>query len=683
MRPLAINIAVCLLAPLCLAGARSPSSGGESEKAPSLSQLEERLSALDAELGRLARFTTRRGAGSIGWSSRQWKTPDHPEWAEIQLPRNATIDEIVLVPVLWDYADKGPQASGFPVAFEIRAGMKGDSTGNVIARFGPEDRLLPRVAPLVIPLPPTSLSWVRIQSTQMSTTGLIEQYTFGFSEIMLFSGGHNVARHQPVRASSEPLNWGGEAISPKALTDGSTPFLMDSSQGKKSRTYLGRFSSDTPFSFIIDLEESYPVDEIRYHSAADVRQHIPLPKEVDYGLPRHLIVEGANRADFSDAIPLLNYQLHTIYDAGPILVRSVPGTRCRYIRLSIPDPYTVPANINGRRYVNLSELEIISNDRNVALGKTVVFPKTNIQHLSKTSITDGSNNFGTLLPIRNWMEQLARRHDLERERPLLVAELNTRYARQQRNLLLMYWSAGILAASTVLTILIGRILRMRHVVEIKQRFAADLHDELGANLHSIGLISDVAQNADSSEQWQMLSRRIRELTERSGTAVRHCTNLLEADDLYIGLTSDMQRAAHRITTNLEHDFVIEGKPFLDRLQPRTRIDLFLFYKEALVNICRHSGASKISTRLIGGSKETILTVCDNGKGLQGHVPTSLKRRARLLRAKLIVESPETGGTVITLKLRPRRGLRFSQKSKSPTSKISNTNQATGQNTFDL
>ncbi|MDF7825990.1 hypothetical protein P4B35_18310 [Pontiellaceae bacterium B12227] len=652
MYPFAKPLAFCLLTAFCHAGTDpTPDTRPSTPSPPTLTQLEERLSSLDAELGRLARFTPRRTAGSIGWSSRGWKTPDHSEWAEIRLPENTSIDQIVLVPILWNYADTGPQASGFPVAFEVIAGAEEDTEGKVIARFGPEEALLPRVAPLVFPIPPTPVAWVRVQSTQMSVSDIDNQFTFGLSEIMLFSGDRNVARNKPVRVSSSPQNWGGEAISAQALTDGSTPFLMDSAQGKKSRTYLARFPAKRNFRFILDLGESFSVDEIRYHSAADVRQHIPLPKKVEYGLPRHLVVEGANEADFSDAVTLLDYHLSSIYDAGPILVQGVPVTRCRYIRFSVPDPYKVPDNEN--RYVNFSELEIISNGRNVALGKKVTFPLKGISNRHTKSITDGSNNFGIILPIREWMKQLARRHDLERERPLLMSELNSRYTRQKRNLLIMYWTAGVLAVATVLTILIDRILRMRHVAKVKQRFAADLHDELGANLHSIGLISDVAQNAESSEQWQTLSRRIRDLTERTGTAVRHCTNLLEADDLYIGLTTDMKRAAQRITTNLQHDFTIEDESYLEQLPPRTRIDLFLFYKESLVNICRHSGASEISTRLAGGPKETLLTICDNGKGLNGQVPPSLKRRARLLRAKLTAETPAAGGTCITLRLRRR------------------------------
>ena len=104
--------------------------------------------------------------------------------------------------------------------------------------------------------------------------------------------------------------------------------------------------------------------------------------------------------------------------------------------------------------------------------------------------------------------------------------------------------------------------------------------------------------------------------------------------------TDMERAAKRIMAQLEHDIAIEGETHLKQLKPRTRMDLFLFYKECLVNISRHSGASQFSTRLTADSKRIHLTVSDNGRGILGSegngIPSSLKRRARLLGASVLV-----------------------------------------------
>ena len=108
---------------------------------------------------------------------------------------------------------------------------------------------------------------------------------------------------------------------------------------------------------------------------------------------------------------------------------------------------------------------------------------------------------------------------------------------------------------------------------------------------------------------------------------------------------------------LEHDISIEGQEFLNQLKPRTRADLFLFYKECLVNISRHSEATKFTTRLTADRRGIHLRISDNGRGLaqsgKAGVPSSIERRARLLGAKVTVDSPATSGTCIDLKLRTR------------------------------
>jgi len=57
--------------------------------------------------------------------------------------------------------------------------------------------------------------------------------------------------------------------------------------------------------------------------------------------------------------------------------------------------------------------------------------------------------------------------------------------------------------------------------------------------------------------------------------------------------------------------------------------------------------------------ETIhLKICDNGRGLdssdKGGAPSSLKRRVKLLGAKVTVENPPADGTCIELNLRTRK-----------------------------
>lgn len=661
MHPFAKTLIFCLISITCYAAVKQPDTDADLLEKYTLAELETRLTELDTELNQLARFTPRSGAGSIGWLSKSRKDSTHPEWAEINLASISQIDQIVLVPVLWTDGEKRLQADGFPKAFEVIVGAEGETEGEVIARFGPEDYLLPRVAPLVIDIPPTKASWVRIQSTQLSRSIKKGTYVFCLSEIMIFSGEHNVALTRSARVSSTTREWGGVAISPNALTDGFTPFLMNASQGKSSKPYLARFEARRKFWLRIDLGANYPVEEIRLHSASDIKTPIPLPQQVDYGIPKHLIVEGANEADFSDTVTLLDYRNDTIHGSDPTLVRNVPETRCRYIRLSVPEPYKAPWMPENRRFVHLSELEIIARGQNVAKGKKVITPRWITAQQFKESITDGSNSLGEILAPRDWMEQLARRHDLERVRPLVKAALNDGYARQKTNLQRMYWLATLLAAGIAFTILINLILRQRTVIRTRERIAANLHDELGANLHAIGLLGDIAKKIvdrkNAAAEWSDLSDvvdEVRALTEETGQTARYCTNMLEAKVSHGDLAEEIKRTAARLLTDTGHSLSISNAEQLQKLKPRKRVDLFLFYKECLTNILRHASATLVETRIAADRNRITLTITDNGQGMDSEEPASLKRRARLLGARLRTETPETGGTRITLTLKTRK-----------------------------
>jgi len=131
-------------------------------------------------------------------------------------------------------------------------------------------------------------------------------------------------------------------------------------------------------------------------------------------------------------------------------------------------------------------------------------------------------------------------------------------------------------------------------------------------------------------------------------------DMQESKELFPCLLEDMKRVAQRIEAQLEYDITITGTDYLDRLKPRIRVDLFLFYKECLINICRHSGATRLRVHLSADPKEITLAISDNGQGFsspaESRIPHSLERRAKLLGAKPSVESSETGGTCITLKI---------------------------------
>jgi signal transduction histidine kinase len=657
MNPVRTFATLLLLAGIVLAASK-PVDTVTRIQALSLSDLKQRLMDVDDELNRIASLSLLSGVGSVGYRSQAHTSPTDTEWVQIDLGNEVPVDEIVLVPTLWRDTKTGFRADGFPREFKIIAGTAGDPAGTVVASFGSSARLLPRIAPLAVSCPGTVASWIRVETVVMSPRAWDGKYIFQLAELLVFSGEDNIALHGPVKTSS-PVEDGVPGWDTAYLVDGFVPYLMDAAEGAQSVAFVSKIGIGEQPVLSIDLGESLPLDRIHFH-ATDLSDTVPQAIPDDFGVPRRMVWEGANHPDFSDAVRLVEFHQDSVYNTGPIIMQRFPVTSCRYVRLTALEPFiNTLGPITGSQF-GAAEIQIFSGDRNVALGRPAQASFTvNSPVRSFAALTDGLNLYGKILPVRNWLNELALRHDLETERPVITAELDNRYMRQKANLNRLGWLAVLLAAGIVSTILIERIMRMRQIARIRERLAADLHDELGANLHTIGLLSDLASDArDSPEEMDTLYRRIRSETERSGIAVRHCSDMLAAKGLYTDLLADMQRASNRIMAKLEHEISIEGEPYLKALPPRTRADLFLFYKECLVNISRHSGATKYTTELKAGPERLHLKICDNGRGLEksddNGVPSSLKRRAKLLGAKVTVENPPAGGTRIELNLRTRK-----------------------------
>lgn len=643
---------------LCLSGVAKPDT--QTLQDLSLPDLEQRLSAIDAELETLASYSLRAGTGSIGYRSRKSKTPEQTPSIHIELGRTFNIDQIVLAPVLWRDSKNGVRAEGFPLAFKLLAGT--ENTSEVIASFSTEDQLMPRIAPLTIDFPPLEASWIRIEVSVLSLDIGNRSYSLQLSEILVFSEMENVALRKGVSIAKRDASTnirGGQF-----LTDGFSPYLMDAAAGKWSQSQLIRVVEGTEITpaLTLDLQTTQPINQINLHTA-NVALSIPMLHFSSWAVPRHLRVTGANLPDFSDEVLLCEHEQQSIYDTGPIIMQPFAETNCRYVRISIIDHHPVVSPGTDSPHIAFTEIEVLSKGSNVAVkAPTTVSSNLYAGPETLTRLTDGRNYYGNILPTRIWMNQLARRHELEVERPRVLAELDQRHERQKSNLHILAWIVALLASGTIVSILIGKVLRQRAIFQTRERIAANLHDELGANLHAIGLFGDLAKQevskAGADEQWSKLIRyvdEVRNLTHEAGKTARYTTNMLEAKELYQNLTEEMKRTAERLLTDLKHNASFPDEETLQSLRPRRRIGLFLFYKECLTNIIRHSGATHVKTQLTVQNKEVCLTVYDNGLGLSktfdNNTPTSLKRRARLLKAKLSVESPTDSGTLITLKLK--------------------------------
>lgn len=644
---------------LCLiATITTEAQAADDFKSLSLVELEDRLAQIDQQLETLATPSFRTGVGAVGYRSLKHESEGNREWIRIDLEQPSSIDQIILVPSIWRDTKSGFRADGFPAAFEVVVGSDAeDDSGRTVATFHANTVSIQRVAPLVIRCAEDNVSWMRIEVKTLSTRAWDQMYILQLSEVLAFSGEENVALRQKVTTSSEDSPNSGSRRK-EFLVDGYVPYLMDASQGEQSIAFVSETGIGEQPAFTIDLGTPYGLDRIHLH-ATDLSDTVPQSSPADFGIPRELTVVGALQADFADAVELCRFRAESIFETGPILTLRFPSTRCQFLRVIANQPFINELVDEPGSQIGFAEIEAFEDGVNVALNRPVTAdfqPASPLRNLA--AVTDGRNLYGNILPTKQWLGELSTRHDLEVIRPQVAAELTLRYQRQTANFNRLIAVAISLAIIALGTVLIGWVMRQRAVLQTREQIAADLHDELGANIHAIGLLSDLAGSAvETSDRLPSLMQRMRELTERTGMAAAHCANLLEAKDLYDDLPIEMQRASQRILADMDHDLSIDGQAHLEQLSTRRRIDLFLFYKECLINILRHSGATKVATRLVAEADQIRLTVTDNGQGLglppEQSTPPSLQRRTQLLGGKVEVQLPTEGGTRVCLTLQRR------------------------------
>ena len=622
-------------------------------------RLEKRLEAIDQELETLAHPRLLSGIGPIGYRSQAHDTDGHEEWIEVSLEDKATINEIILVPALYHNPDSTVEADGFPEEFKIWAIDDETGTKTLLASFTAEDQILPRKSPLSIPCKAVLATRVRLEATALSQRAWDERYVLQFAEILIFCGQQNVGLNCTVTYSSADSSPEG-ARNPQFIVDGVVPYIMDANTGSRSLAFFTDIPVGSTNHFDINLGKPIKINGVCLH-ATDISDNIPHAHPNAFGIPRHFEIIGARKDDFTDGQPLAEFRL-TTFVAGPILQLKFPVTTCQFIRLKVIQPDHVPGSSSG--CLGLAEIECLSDGNNVAVASEVttsLAPALISRQDRLPAITDGNNYYGEILTTRTWLNQLARRHELETERPLVQAALTAAYQSQKAAIELLFWVSCLLIAIIAAIIVIQRLLKHRAVYNTREQIAADLHDELGANLHAISLCSDLASTKiHEPDQLSPLFQRIHELTSRSGKAAKACVNLLESKGLYEGLVADIERIAGRLLSDIEYTINVEGGDHLEFLDPKTQIGVALFFKECLANVIRHSGATHVQANLDATPKELVLTVIDNGKGLPSKEsgiarlsPESLLRRARLLRGTVVSTDRPEGGTCITLRTKTK------------------------------
>jgi len=196
---------------------------------------------------------------------------------------------------------------------------------------------------------------------------------------------------------------------------------------------------------------------------------------------------------------------------------------------------------------------------------------------------------------------------------------------------------------------------------MRTRIATDLHDDIGASLSQIAILSEVARHqlggdrAPVEESLSVIAGGSRELVESMSDIVW----AIDPNKDRLGdLTQRMRRFASDTFTARNIAFRFDA-PVEERnmdLGVDVRRQVYLIFKESVNNLARHSGCSEADVELAIEGDCLLLKVADNGKGFgqdrtsDGHGLPSLQDRAKHLGGTLEVTSQRGQGTTVLLRV---------------------------------
>jgi signal transduction histidine kinase len=204
-----------------------------------------------------------------------------------------------------------------------------------------------------------------------------------------------------------------------------------------------------------------------------------------------------------------------------------------------------------------------------------------------------------------------------------------------------------------------RVAQMLGLERMRTRIATDLHDDIGATLSQIAILTEVAHQraagGRASEPVERIGALSRVLLESMGDIV---WAIQPRNDHLSNLQQRMRRFAADVLSarNIGMHWSVSDSSRDLELNSELRRQVYLIFKESINNIARHSRATEVRITLQVLERRLALEVSDNGCGIveqwnhdDGNGLNSMKLRAAQLGGELEIRSAGGQGTTVRLR----------------------------------
>jgi signal transduction histidine kinase len=193
----------------------------------------------------------------------------------------------------------------------------------------------------------------------------------------------------------------------------------------------------------------------------------------------------------------------------------------------------------------------------------------------------------------------------------------------------------------------------------RARISQDMHDDVGASLTRISILSDLAKNKEDitgeTRQW------LGQISDTSRNVMEEMSQIIWAlnpkNDTLEGLVAYIRRFANEYLepTELRCSFNFPAELPARALNVETRRNIYLVVREALHNVVKHSGATRVELKLKVEDVKLKISIKDDGKGfdpekleIAGNGLVNMKKRMIDIGGELFIRSEIGKGTEVEL-----------------------------------
>jgi signal transduction histidine kinase len=202
-----------------------------------------------------------------------------------------------------------------------------------------------------------------------------------------------------------------------------------------------------------------------------------------------------------------------------------------------------------------------------------------------------------------------------------------------------------------------RVKSQLEIEKLKLKIASDLHDNIGAGLTEISILSEVAERSEGQSS-SIVKKDLQKISETARLLVDSMSDIVwvvnpQRDSLH-DLIVKLKDSYNEFFSSIGISFQVNNIEKSDdiKLPMEYKQNLLLMFKEAINNAIKHSGCKKIILEAFYQNNEIKIILKDDGQGFDynavkfGNGIKNMESRAKKLKGELIFKSNHTDGTII-------------------------------------